>query len=138
MATEREALLLPAVRQMTPEEREKARERTGITREQLLKWLEAKGRAWLVVNLVDLVNAQVWPEGTEAVQLVLQAYEAYRQTIPTGDFEVLRDPVSGLDTNVPIYKDDRLTLTELDRAIRALIGKASEMDPKWSLENAPL
>ena len=50
---------------------------------------------------------------------------------------MVKDPL-GNEVEVPLYKDDLLTIAEMDRCIRFLIGLVTDKDPNWSLENDPL
>ncbi len=69
-------------------------------------------------------------------------YRDHRRAIATGRYETQKhvNHVTGkeVEVEVPVYKDETLEIEELDRAIRHLIGLASEKDPSWKLSNAPL
>jgi hypothetical protein len=108
----------------------------------LKKWLQESKRNWMVFNTKDLINSMPWPAGAQALAEIVSMYRDHRRAIATGRVEVQkqRDDVTDqeVDVEVPIYKDETLEIEELDRAIRHLIAEASEKDPKWSLQNAPL
>lgn len=108
----------------------------------LKRWLLASGRRWLVFDARDLVEALPWPEGAQALAEIVSAYRNYRRSIATGRSETQKqtDHVTGqeVEVEVPIFKDETLEIEELDRAIRYLIGVASEKDPTWRLDAAPL
>ena len=107
--------------------------RTAIqTPDHLLKWLEASGRRWLVFSGVDIAKGLPWPHGHEALQQIIDAYRDHRRVQDSGHTEVI-DGVA-----VPVMKTEMLEIEELDRAIRYLIGQATEKDPTWKLENPPL
>jgi len=109
----------PIVRSMTAVERSEAQMRIGQqSPEKFKQWLEASGRTWLVFNAAMFVDA-AWPEGCRLLQILVANY---------------RDHRAGLREPLP----ETLTLEELDRAIRYLIGQATSLDPQWSLSNDPL
>ena len=105
--------------------------------EHLQAWLEATGRDWLVFNTKDLVDALPWPDGVDVLINFCRAYRDHRATKPTGDEELVPTP-EGDVVPVPVFHGERLTVIELDRAIRYLVGQASQLDPSWSLEGSPL
>lgn len=108
----------------------------------LKRWLLESGRRWMVFDMRDLVKALPWPTGAQALAEIISVYRDHRRTIPTGRTETQKQPdhVTGqeVEIEVPVYKDETLEIEELDRAIRHLIGMASDKDPTWSLQNAPL
>ena len=68
-------------------------------------------------------------------------YRDHRRTISAGtEKQKHLDNVTNqeVEVEVPIFKDETLELEELDRAIRYLVGLASEKDPNWSLLSTPL
>lgn len=73
---------------------------------------------------------------------IVTMYREHRRTQATGrsekqeHFDDVTDRTVSVD--VPLYKDETLEIEELDRVIRHLIGLATEKDPGWSLQNAPL
>jgi len=124
--------LLPEVRKMSEIERSKAAMDTGMQSPAKMKqWLSASGRTWLVLNSVHLVDSFKWPEGGEHFQNMVAAYRDLRSTIKTGETENI-DGVS-----VEKCHGETLTVPEMDRCIRDLIGQITEMDPTWSLERDP-
>jgi hypothetical protein len=108
----------------------------------LKKWLQESGRKWMTFNTKDLVEALPWPMGAQALAEIISMYRDHRRTIATGRVEKMMqmDNVAGkeVEIEVPIYKDENLEIEELDRSIRHQIGLASQKDPTWSLQNAPL
>lgn len=124
--------VLPEIKNMTPAERAQAIQSVGVSSpDQLIRWLEASGRAWLVLNARQFVEAQAWPDGVELFRLCLAAYRDHRSTIATGETETIDGKT------VPKFHPETLTVVELDRAIRYLITQASTLDPTWSLERDP-
>lgn len=131
--------LFPEVAQMSEEERLAAQRRVALDDpEKLLRWLEASGRRYILLDAKHLAEALPWPDGHEYFQQILQCYRDHRSTIPTGKTETTHDPVTGEDVEIPVMRDEMFTIEELDRAIRYLIGQASKLDSNWSLNNAPL
>jgi hypothetical protein len=106
--------------------------------EHLKNWLEASGRRWLIFRSVDLINALPWPQGVGQLMGVINTYRDYRGGIPSGELEKMTHPVTGEEFEVAIMKTDLLEVNELDQAIRFLIGKITEKDGTWKLENSPL
>ena len=100
------------------------------TPDQLKQWLQKTGRRYMVLDSCDLVDALVgaygWPDGAVLIQEVVARYRDHR--VKSGE----TDPVSG------VVKGDALTVTELDRAIRQLIGDVTNLDPSWDLTKMPL
>jgi len=110
--------------------------------EHLKKWLQESGRRWMTFNTKDLIESIPWPAGAQALAEIISMYRDHRRAIATGRVEIQKhmDNVSSeeVGVEVPLYKDETLEIEELDRAIRHMIGLASEKDPKWNLQNAPL
>jgi hypothetical protein len=116
--------------------------RTAMTDpEHLKRWLIESGRPFLIFLAQDLVDALPFPEGLQALAGIRDSYREHRRKIATGDTETqtYHDDVVGDDVEVEValYKDDTLELAEIDRAIRYLVGLATEKDPSWSLSNPP-
>lgn len=103
----------------------------------LREWLEASGRRWLVFDALDLVEALPWPSGVEALIEIINCYRDHRRCQPSVRKHQVETPDGGM-ADVPVMKDDHLEVNELDQCIRWLIGLASERDPNWSLDKAPL
>ena len=99
--------------------------------EKLKEWLSASGRSWLIFNGPQLIDSLPWPEGVNVFMQLVDAYRDHRRALPTGESET----ISGV--KVACYHDDTLTLPELDRCIRFLVGQATALDPTWSLEKDP-
>ncbi|OGO08158.1 MAG: hypothetical protein A2Y61_00300 [Chloroflexi bacterium RBG_13_60_13] len=121
---------------MSAQERIEAITRVSMKdKSHLKRWLEASGRAWLVFNAIDLVDALSWPDGVDVLMQVVACYKDHRAGIETGRFEEQVDPTLGKMVRVPIYKGEPLEVEELTRAIRALVGQIKEKDPTWTLES---
>ena len=125
-------VILPEVRNMSAIERSEAAMRVALgSPEKMKAWLQASKRTWLIFNAPQMVDALPWPDGVHALMQIVAAYRDLRSTIPTGDTENI-DGVS-----VRKYHGETLTVPEMDRCIRDLIGQITEMDPTWSLERDP-
>ena len=133
------------IRNMSAIERSEAQLRVAMQSPQKLKqWIEATGRTWMVFNAIDLVDALPWPPpgakepvGIDYLMMIIQCYRDHRAAMETGDFETIKNP-NGVEHKVAIMKGELLELPELDRAIRFLIGQATEKDPAWTLNNPPM
>lgn len=127
------------IERMSAEEIAEARDRVSIKDPQkLIKFLERNGPVIPFV-VKDLVTALAHSDdATKAFQGIVNLYMSYRITQPNGDFEEVKNPLTGEIERVPQTKTEVLTLTEMDRAIRNLIGQAKDLDPRWSLDNPPL
>lgn len=128
---------------MTKIELSEAQIRTAMkSPEHMKEWLEATGRRYLILDAVELVDALPWPGGHEALTQVIACHRDHRAGLPTGRTETQVDPVDNAEVQVPIMKGETMELEELDRAIRYLIGVASEEAQKrgikWSLDSQPL
>lgn len=116
--------------------------------EHLRRWLQATDRTFLVLHGPDLVlsletitSERGDPVGLQALQQIVNAYRGHRLTQPTGDTrrERVRAPDgTESDVDVPVMKDDTLTVPELDQAIRQLCRQMYDLNPGWSLESDPL
>jgi hypothetical protein len=125
--------------QATPQEVLEAQQRTAIRDpEHLKRWIEASGRQYMVFVSRDLLDALPYPYGHETLQVLCHFYESKRRTIYTGDDRVQKDPLTGEDVRVPIYKDQDLTVEEMDRCVRWLVGRITDKRPDWTLEGPPL
>lgn len=107
------------------------------TPDHLIKWLHATNKPWLVFRMEDVVRGQSWPEGVQALILLIQGYKDYRSTVGTGQKEAIPHPTRG-KIHVDRMKGEDLELQELDQCIRWLIAKAVDRDPNWSLEQPAL
>ena len=127
------------IQKMTAKEIEEARDRVSIKDpNHLVRFLE---RSSPVIPFVvkDLIAALKYSDDhLRAFQAIVNLYMSYRITQPSGDFEEMKNPLTGEIDKVPKTKTEVLTLTELDRTIRNLYGQAKDLDPTWSLDNAPL
>ncbi len=111
--------------------------RTAIKDPKHLKqWLAETDRKFLIFDTADLIDGLPWPDGVDALLQIIAAYRDQRRTIPSGRTEVQKH--QGHNINVALMKDENLEIEEIDRAIRDLIGQATNLDRSWSLENAPL
>ena len=106
--------------------------------EHLKQWLKASGRAWVVFKGDDLVNALPWPGGVQEAMNLFQAIERYRSGLPADRMEVVHDPVTHEQVEVPAYKTAELELEELDRVIRFLAAKIYALKSDWKLEDPAL
>lgn len=106
--------------------------------EHLMQWLTESGHGWLVMRTDELVKSLPWPGGVETVIDLVNLYTDYRRTIDSGRRELQKEPVTGEQVEVVVYKDQDLEVEELDRVIRWLTGKIYQIKPDWSLEDAPL
>lgn len=125
--------------EMTSEERIEAIARVSMKdKEHLKRWLQATNRDWLVFNTIDLVDALRWPEGVDVLMQVIACYRDHRMAQETGRFETQVDPVTRQEVDVPVFKGEALEIEEWDRLIRWAIGKALELDPRWTLDQKPM
>ena len=127
------------INRMTVEEIAEARDRVSIKDpNHLIRFLERSSPVipFVVKDLVKSLEHN--PDAMQAFQGIVNLYMSYRITQPSGDFEEMKNPLTGEVDKVPVTKTEVLTLTELDRAIRNLTGQAKTLDPTWSLDNAPL
>jgi hypothetical protein len=106
--------------------------------EHLIRWMEESGRTWLIFNGKHLASALPWPAGAESLIQVIACYRDHRATIDTGETQIIDNPITNEKVEVPVYHPETLTLTEMDRAIRWLVGQITELDPDWKLTNVPL
>lgn len=104
----------------------------------LKQWLQASGRRWLVMDAMELVDALPWPGGVQELMGLVNLYTQHRRKFDSGRRQTMKDPVTGDDVETIIYKDEKLELAEVDRAIRYLVQQVLEWDPKWSLTNPAL
>jgi hypothetical protein len=104
----------------------------------LKAWLKASGRAWLVINGDELVDALPWPGGVQEVMDLVSILARHRATKPTGRFSQVKDPLTKEMVDIPVMKSEALEPDELDRAIRYLVAQMRQHDPDWSLETTPL
>lgn len=112
------------------------------SKEHMIRWLEETGRRYLLLDAKDLVDALPFPDGCEALQVILRYYADHRASLPTGKSELteIHDAKTGqpMKVELPTFKSEVLEVVELDRAIRYLINQASQRDPTWDLNNPPL
>lgn len=124
---------------MTAEERIEAVLRVSMKdKDHLKRWLRGSGRQWLVFNALDLVDALRWPDGIDVLMQIVASYRDHRSAIETGRFEQQKHPQTGELVEVPVCKGEDLEIEEIDRAIRWLVAKALEKDPRWTLNNEPM
>lgn len=108
------------------------------SKKHMLEWLEATNRQWFLFNGKHLVEALPWPSGDEAFMQMVACYRDHRAVIPTGEIEWVEDPVTKEMKSVQQYHPESLTLVEMDRAIRWMVGQITSLDSDWSLDNPPL
>lgn len=119
-------------------EKEMATSRTAMAVPAHLKaWLKASGRAWLVINGDELVDALPWPGGVQEVMDLVSMLARHRATKPSGRFGQVKDPLTKEMVDIPVMKTEVLEPDELDRAIRYLVAQMRQHDPDWSLETTP-
>lgn len=130
---------LPASR-ASVEEFQKALDRVSIKDPDHLKRWIASRRPFLVFVGEDLSEAlkPFWPECEQELQRIINQYMSHRLGVPTGDVKRQKDPITGKMIDVPLYKDDTLTLTELDRLVRWAVAQIMDHDPNWKLTNPAL
>jgi len=68
---------------------------------------------------------------------IFMCYKDYRGTVNSGRSRLMENE-KGEMVEVFVGKGEMLEIEEVDRAIRHLIGVATELDPDWKLESAPL
>lgn len=103
----------------------------------LERWVQ-DARPFVVFVGKDLVASLSYPDGHQVLQGIVYAYHYYRSKQGTGEIREYDDPVTGARLKAEITKDQRLTIPELDRCIRWLMRTVKELDPNWSINNAPL
>lgn len=104
----------------------------------LKKWLVESGRKWIVLNGDHLVDALPWPTGVEAFMQVIACYRDHRAALDTGETQLVENPKTKEMDEVTMFYPETLTVTEMDRAIRWLVGEVTNIDPDWKLTNPPL
>jgi len=104
----------------------------------LKQWLQASGRRWLVFNGEHLVDALPWPDGVQALIQMVACYRDHRSTLNTGELQLVENPETGEMLETSLFYPETLTLTEMDRVIRYLVGQITSLDSDWKLENEPL
>lgn len=129
------------VAKLSPEEIQKRQQAVAMKQaEHMKRWLLASNRRYFIFKATDLHDAlePLWPEGHIQLQNFVNIYAMHRMGIPSGDTEMQQNPVTGEAVPVPLMKLETLTVPEMDRCIRFLIGQITDQDPTWKLENAPL
>ena len=101
--------------------------------EHLKAWLEETNRKFLVFKATDLVDALSWPDGVEALMQIIAFYRGYRQGIPSDCVRQVESLVPGVMGVEVVFKSDQLEVSELDTAIRYLIGLVTKKDSNWQL-----
>lgn len=128
------ALELPEVQKMTTQERLEALDNVAIqTEEQLIKFLHASERTWLVLNTEHLVRAVPFPDGDLMVQQILAWYRNYRATVGTGRKQTTTDQVTGAPVVIEEGHGEALEIAEAEDVIRFLLDMIRERDPTWTL-----
>lgn len=127
-------LELPLVAGMTRDERIAAIDAVTMkTREQLKNWLQQTDRRWIVLDAVQFVEALDFPGDVAVFQEFLAKYSEYRATLPTGRVEMITDPLTGEQKQVPIMHGEQLEVSEASRVIRYLLDLIRTRDPTWTL-----
>ena len=106
--------------------------------DHMKRWLRESGRAWLVFNTTDLIDALPWPLGVDQLMNIVFAYGELRRKVDSGRSETVIEPLSGKKVQIPVYKDETLEVEELDRAIRFLTAQIYQLKPDWSLTDPAL
>ena len=89
------------------------------TPQHLTQFLQSSDRTFLILHAPTLVRGLPWPQGVEALLQVIDAYTSERRLQDTGFFVDETLP-NGEKARVPVPKDDRLHLDEIDEAILQL------------------
>lgn len=133
---------LQAIRQLqnaSAKELKEAQDRVAMKDpDHLTRWLQ-ETRPYIVFKSSDLVESlkPLWPDGIQAFQNVVNCYRSHRCAIPSGETKTAIAP-NGEEYVQALYKDDALTMVELDRCIRFLVGQILEHNSDWSLEDTAL
>lgn len=123
---------LPQVAVMTPEERAEAQRRIAATQQQVLNYLAAAHRQWLVLNAEHLVKSLPFPDGVADFQQIIAHYRAYRAEQKTGRKVEVEDPQTKRKYAVDEVYGEQLDLSEIDQAIVHLARVAREIDRDWT------
>lgn len=123
---------IPQVAQMTATERLEARANVSATKAQVLEYLHASGREWMVINTVDFVNA-LDVRAIEAFQQIMARYRLYRNAKRTGRKIEVEDPTTKKRYVVDETYGEQLDLVEAEQALRYLLALVRELDPGWTL-----
>ena len=102
--------------------------------DHLKRWLAATDRRWLVFDALALVDSLPWPAGLDMLIQVIACYRDHRRTLPSGRYELQKDPTLDQEVRIPIMRDEFLEIEEMTVVIRFLINKITERDPTWTLE----
>lgn len=107
--------------------------------DHLKRWI-AEQRPFLIFVGDDLMESlkPFWPTCQEELQRIVNQYMAFRMNRPTGDVRLEKEPITGKQIEVTLYKDDTLTLTELDRLVRWGVRQILDQDEHWELTNPAL
>ena len=123
----------------SPIELSEAQIRTAMkSKEHLKRWVHESGRQWFLLNGDHLVDALPWPSGVEALMQVFACYRDHRAALDTGETQLVEHAITKEMVETPLFYPETLTLTEMDRAIRWMVGRITELDYTWKLTDAPL
>ena len=116
----------------TLDEMADVRERVGLSDVDVLKrWLVDTGRRYLIFDSIQLVGSLSF-EGLKSIQCIIQAYREYRMGIPTGEKEIIPNPIDGSDCEVAVMYTDTFNLEELKAVHRYIVGQITDLDPSWT------
>ena len=119
---------------MSAQERAQAQHSVAIaSREQLLNFLDASSRDWLILNTRQLVEATPFPHGVEVVQQILSWYRDHRAMIGTGRKVRGKHPITGEVLDLEEGHGEALEIAEAERVIRFLLDMLRARDPTWTL-----
>lgn len=125
---------LPQVAAMSEDDRAAAIDAVTLkSKEQLIEWQRQTGRTWMILDAIQFVESLDFPRDLLAYQQMLAKYRARRATIPTGRVEVVTDPKTGEQRQVPIMHGEQLEVVEATRLMRYLLDTIREKDPTWTL-----
>lgn len=97
--------------------------------DHLKRFFRARGQRFLVFCMEDLIDAGPWPQQVELIQALVFSYEGHRRAIPSGMEERVSVPTLGASVmqSVPVMKDGRLTVREIDLLVDDLMRDRQEM-----------
>jgi hypothetical protein len=124
-----------AFQKATPEALEQAQKAVAIpSLEHLKRWLLGTNRKFIIFRSEDLLDAFVAvPHAASDFQQLVNLYTSQRLTKPSGEVKRTIDPRTKQPVEEPLFKDDRLTVEELDQAIRQLTREMYDRNPEWKL-----
>lgn len=97
--------------------------------EHLKRFFQARGQRFLVFRMEDLIDAGPWPQQVELIQALVFSYEGHRRAHPSGmeeRFTVTSPTGERVQQTVPVMKDGRLTVREIDLLVDDLMRLRQE------------